>query len=96
MNTFENPVRVLSFSEIPDFPGPVWLEDKDKSDVIPALFKHVLVREYDNILMIVFSVRKGEEVEGFYRDYNIRWRAWSEEPRAAHRYVCRWGNDENN
>lgn len=83
----KNAPRILGLREILALQRGevVWLEDSDKSDIIPGL----VYRSFIMTRSIEFQVI-GRVVNGSYDDYNRRWRCWTAHPSNKERAETPW------
>lgn len=84
--------RVLDWNEIGTVDGAVWLEDRDKNEVVPGLVMQMhstanLDIKKDGTLRTACASRS---------DYGDRWRAWSARPTQEQMRETKWEWEENN
>lgn len=77
--------RVLGFWEI-EYYTAVWLEDRDKKDLILA----VCLEDKPNEKRFTRAQANGDYIVGKKYDYMKRWRAWDEEPQRWQREAAKW------
>lgn len=83
--------RVMTWREIVhsiEIESPaIWLEDRDKVHVIPALTIASYVTNSENVTFVV----RGKRIDAKHSDYCKRWRAWTARPTEEQRKAVKWG-----
>lgn len=77
--------RVLWFDEI-EYYTVVWLEDRDKSDLLLA----VCQKDAPSEKRFIGLSGNGDIIVGKKYDYMKRWRAWNDEPKKWQREAAKW------
>lgn len=62
----------------------IWLEDRDKEEVIPAVLFDVCYQDF------LFEDNSGNDVHADFNDYGSRWRAWAHKPTDEERMTAEW------
>jgi hypothetical protein len=81
--------RVMTLDEVRELQGDtvVWLEDKDKTDVVPAIVNHV----WNSLPNIVsFTLKNMREVKTDILWYRFKWRIWTSRPDEKRRAETPW------
>ena len=80
--------RVLDWNEIGTVDGVVWLEDRDKSEVVPGL----VMQMYSAVNLDIKKDGKLHTASASRSDYGERWRCWTARPTEAQRRETAWPN----
>lgn len=88
----EQQPRVLDWNEIGTVDGAVWLEDRDKSEVVPGL----VMQMHSAVNLDIKKDGKLHKASASRSDYGDRWRAWSAKPTEEQMRDTKWewSNDE--
>lgn len=88
-------VKPLTFEELKEMPEFVWLEDRDKEDVIVAI--PCWCTQLNSCYSFTFKIKHRNDLHVATHDYNERWRAWNYKPSYAKRRETPWkkGVDNN-
>ena len=81
--------RVMTLEEVRALQDDtvVWLEGKDKTDVVPAIVNHV----WNSLPNIVsFTLKKMREVKADMLWYRFKWRCWTSRPTEGQRKAVAW------
>ena len=82
--------RVMTWREIVhsiEIEAPaIWLDDRDKIHVIPALTIISCVTNSENATFVV----RGKRIDVKHSDYGKRWRAWTARPTEEQRKTVKW------
>jgi hypothetical protein len=62
----------------------IWLEDRDKERVIPAVLSDIRYMDF------LFEDNSGNDIHAHYEDYGSRWRAWAHKPTDEERKAAEW------
>ena len=68
----------------------VWLEDKDKPKVIPAIFRNRHLWPHSAVMVLNFMRGDGVKVTAGEDDYGERWRCWTSRPTDEQRQAVKW------
>ena len=68
----------------------VWLEDKDKPKVIPAIFRNRHLWPHSAVMVLNFMRGDGVKVTAGEDDYGVRWRCWTSRPDEKRRAEIPW------
>ena len=84
--------RVLSLHEIHFLQrnDVVWLEDKDKHEIIPAIVRNRFVWPHSVMWVTDFLREDKCTISAADNDYNKRWRCWTSRPTDAQKEAIRW------
>lgn len=78
--------RVLDWNEIGTVDGAVWLEDRDKSEVVPGL----VMQMYSAVNLDIKKDGKLHTASASRSDYGERWRCWTSRPTDEQREAEPW------
>lgn len=62
----------------------IWLEDRDKEEVIPAVLIWIDFFDFS------FEDSSGRDINADFNDYGSRWRAWAHKPTDEERKAAEW------
>ncbi len=83
--------RVLDWNEIGTVDGAVWLEDRDKSEVVPGL----VMQMHSAVNLDIKKDGKLCTASASRSDYGYRWRAWSARPTEEQIRETKWEWDDD-
>lgn len=86
----EQEPRVLNWNEIGTVDGAVWLEDRDKSEVVPGL----VMQMHSAVNLDIKKDGKLHTASASCSDYGYGWRAWSARPTEEQMQNTPWEGDE--
>lgn len=78
--------RILDWNEIGTVDGAVWLEDRDKSEVVPGL----VMQMHSAVNLDIKKDGKLRTASASCSDYGYRWRAWSARPTEEQMRETKW------
>lgn len=87
----EQEARVLDWNEIGTVDGAVWLEDRDKNEVVPGL----VMQMHSAVNLDIKKDGKLCTASASRSDYGDRWRAWSARPTEEQMRETKWEWDDD-